>query len=196
DEERLVADVAPAGPALLRRARTDRVDLIDRTCRLVCGKQTDRPVQVVLREADRHYGQREHALAEPVEVIDRALQVRAVVPARAEHDLRVHLDPGLRERRQLLDDLTAARYTEQTLAHVRLRRVHADVQRREALLDQSREPLRAEVRQRDVAAIREREAEIVVLEVQRPARAVRIAVDEAEDALVRALTHAVRRGDD
>ena len=74
--------------------------------------------------------------------------------------------------------------------------MHAHVERRDALIDESLKALRPQVGQRDVAAVRERESEIVVPEPKRRAGPLRIPVDEAEHALVGALANRIRSRDD
>src|SRR5690606_25604526 len=106
------------------------------------------------------------------------------------------VDPGRRETSEVLEDLAATRHPENAHAHLRLRGVDADVQGRQSLVDQSLEPARSEVRERDVVAVREGETEIVIAEVERSPHAVRIAIDEAEYALVGTLPDGIRMRDD
>src|SRR5690606_16606217 len=89
------------------------------------------------------------------------------------------------------DDLTAEVHPEQAPAQFRLRSVHAHVQRRKSLVDQSAESVRTQVGESYITAVCERQPEIVILQPQRWTCLCRIAVDEAEYALVRALPHRI-----
>jgi hypothetical protein len=74
--------------------------------------------------------------------------------------------------------------------------VHTDVQRRQPLLDNPLETAWPEIRERHIASVGERKPEIVILQEQRLACILRISVDEAEGALVGALTDGIGRSDD
>jgi len=119
------------------------------------------------------------------QLVHRALEMRAVVPSRAQHDLRVHRDPGLGEalhhRQQLAPD---PRLAEEGVAQIGIGRVHRDVERREPLGLDPRQLRLVEIGQGDVVAVQERQPEVVVLHVEALAHALRELVDEAEDALV------------
>ncbi len=151
------------------------------------------PIEVVPGQADGHDGKRQHARAQALEVHDGSVQVRPVVEARTQHDLRVHLDAARDQRVELLDDVATALHPQRGHANFRLRGVDAHVQRREALLEDPVEAARTQVRQRDVTPVGEGQPEVVVLEEQGVACPRRVAVDEAERALVRALPDDIRR---
>src|SRR5439155_770002 len=124
-----------------------------------------------------------------------ALEGRAVVPARAEHDLGVHADPRLREALEPREDLGGdARAPEQRVTQRRVGRVDGDVERREPLLDDALERRLVEIGERDVVAVEERQPEVVVLDVEAPPHPLRELVDEAEHALVRAGRDLARPG--
>jgi len=78
-------------------------------------------------------------------------------------------------------------------AHVDVGGVHRDVQRRQALADDALEAAAAEAGQRDVVAVEEAEAVVLVLHVDRLAHPLGILVDEAEDAVAGARLELHRR---
>ena len=158
----------------------------DQRLRLVSGEAPEggQPLAVT-REPDRHDRGRRHLGVERGEVEDGALELGAVVPAWAEHDLGVHADPRLREPLEPREDLGGdARAPEQRVAQLRVGRVDGDVEWREVLLDDALERRLVEVGERDVVAMKERQAEVVVLDVEAPPHPLRQLVDEAEHALV------------
>ena len=139
----------------------------------------------VAREPDRHHRGGRHRGMEPGQLVHGAVEVRAVVPARAQHDLRVHGDARLGEPLHHRQQLAAHPWpAEQGVAQLRVGGVHRDVERREALGLDARELRFLEIGEGDVVAVQEREPEVVVLDVQALAHALRELVDEAEDALV------------
>ena len=73
--------------------------------------------------------------------------------------------------RKLVEDRRGAIVAEQSIADLEVGRVNAHVQRRDSLVDESLKPAGAEVGQGDVAAVGEGQAEIVVADPQRRARA-------------------------
>ena len=111
--------------------------------------------------------------------------MRPVVPVRAQDDLGVHGDarPGqaLHARHQVALD---ARLPEQPVPQLGVGRVDRDEQGREPLLLDPVELALVEVGQRDVVPVQERQAEVVVLDVEALAHAARQLMDEAEHALV------------
>ena len=138
-------------------------------------------------EPDGHHGRGRHLRMQAREVTDRALEVRAVIPFGHEHDLGVHDDAGLGETLHARHELAADRgLTQEAVAEVGLHGVDGDVERREALLLDAPQLGILQIRQRDVVAVEEGEAEIVVLDVEALAHALGKLMDEAEDALVRA----------
>ena len=99
----------------------------------------------------------------------------------------MHDDAGLGETLHARHELAADRgLTQEAVAEVGLRGVDGDVERREALLLDAPQLGILQIRQRDVVAVEEGEAEIVVLDVEALAHALGKLMDEAEDALVRA----------
>ena len=139
----------------------------------------------VAREADRHDRGRGHRGMQARQLVHGALEVRAVVPFRAQHDLGVHEIPALASR-----SITGSssrrdpRLAEEGVAQIGIGGVHRDVERREALGLDSCQLRLVEIGQRDVVAVQERQPEVVVLHVEALAHALRELVDEAEDALV------------
>src|SRR5690606_15225056 len=81
---------------------------------------------------------------------------------------------------------------QQHLANIPRRGVHGHVERREPVLKDASEVPLLEIRQRREVAVREREAVVVVANVQVAAKSLRQPLDEAEFALVRAPAHARR----
>src|SRR6185503_314186 len=136
-------------------------------------------------EADRHHRARGHRGVQSRQLVHRAVEVGAVVPARAQHDLGVHRDAGLGEALHHGQELAAhPGLAEQGVAQVGIGGVHRDVQRREALRLDALELGLLQIGQGDVVAVQERETEVVVLDVEALAQSLRQLVDEAEDALV------------
>ena len=138
------------------------------------------------RESDRHDGDREHAGTERIQVRERANELRAVVHAGHEHNLRMKRDAPLAEPAQLRDDFRSFRIAQQPAANHGIARVHGDIERRQAVLDDPVVIPRLQIGQRGEVAVAKRETVIVVADVERLAHALRIAIHEAEVAMVRA----------
>ena len=137
------------------------------------------------REPDRHDGGGRHVRIERRQLAHGPLEVGAVVEAGTEHHLRVHADPRLREALEARQDLGRhARAAEQLPAQRGIGRVHRHVERRQPLLDDTRELRFLQIGERDVVAVQERQPEVVVLDVEALAHPLRQLVDEAEHALV------------
>ena len=128
------------------------------------------------------------------EIGNRPVERRAVVDARTQHHLRIRLDADVRQPAQLLADVGRGLIAEQVAPQFRLRRVHGDVNRRESLLRESLPVRVGEIGERDEVAVKEAQAIVVVLDVQRLTHALRIAFEEAEEAVVVADLDAVERG--
>src|SRR5581483_7038068 len=147
-------------------------------------------------EPHRHDGDRGDARVELPELPDAPGQVRAVVEAGAEHDLGMHPDPAGGQPPHALHQVTAdrRRAPQEEVAHDRIGGVDRDVERREPELQDALDLALREVGQRDVVAVQEGEAVVVVLDVEALAEPSRQLVDEAEHALVGAGRDLGRRG--
>ena len=101
-------------------------------------------------------------------------------------------DPSLDEPRELWDDVGCLGVAKQPAADRRVRGVHRHVQRRETVFDDSRRVPRLEVGEGGEVAVAKRQPIIVVADIQRRPQAIRVAVDEAEIAVVPAAPDARR----
>ncbi len=175
--------------ATTQRREAALLPLLDRhheASSLIRGQQSElgQPLAVP-REPNRHDGRGRHVRMQSLEIDDRALEVPAVVPVGAQHDLGVHPDPGSGESFHPRQDLgTVSRAAEERVAERRIGRMYRDVERRQPLRLDALEGRLVQVGQRDVVAVQERQPEVVVLDVEALAQAARILMDEAEDALV------------
>ena len=122
--------------------------------------------------------------------------MRPVVPSRAKHDLRVDAQAVFRQVAELLHDQTRTLVDQQSDSDLGLSGVHAHVERTDTLLHQALHPLRPQVRQCHVAAVREGEAKIVVAQPQALPHVLRISIDETKHAFVPALPDRDGGGDD
>lgn len=122
------------------------------------------------------------------------LELVRVVALRHEHDLRMHLDARLDERDQPAQRHRATRVTQHRRPQRGVRGMHRDVEGPQAFGDDPFEVRLGETRERREVAVEEREAIVVVLDVQRPSQALRQLVDEAELAVVVAGGHPVEHG--
>ena len=120
----------------------------------------------------------------PQQVFDGAIEVNAVVEAGAEHDLPMHLNSGIRQPLDLRHKTVVFLDAEQSSPEFRLRRMHGNVKRRQALLNNAVEFSLIDVRQRQVIPEEERQSIILIFDVKRPPDILRILMDEAEHALV------------
>ena len=93
-------------------------------------------------------------------------------------------DPPPCEPRDLRHYVGRLRIAQQPTAHSRVRGVHRDVQRREAILDDPLHVPRLEVGQGGEVAVAERQPIVVVADVERPPQVRRVAVHEAEVAMI------------
>ena len=143
--------------------------------------------------ADRDNRDVLHRRMQRRQVADRAVERVAVVDAGAEHDLRVRLDAERAEPAQLLADIGRGLVAEQIAPQLGLRRMHRDVDRREPLLFEPLPVVLGEVRERDEVAVEEAQPVVVVFHVERLPHALRVALEEAEEAAVVADPDAVER---
>ena len=137
-----------------------------------------------LREPHRDDGHREHGVAQRPEIGERLLEHRAVVERGHDHHLGVHLDAARGEPRELLQDVRHARIVEEHLTRFPRRRVHRDVEGRQAILEDPRDVAVLEVRERREIPVGEGEAVVVIAYVERSPQARRQPFDEAELAAV------------
>ena len=137
------------------------------------------------RESHGHHRHRGHAGVEMRELVNRAFELRPVVPLRHEDDLRVHHDARLGQALHDGQELAAdPRLAEEAVAQRGVGGVHGDVEGGEPLRLDARELVLLEVGQGDVVSVEKREAKVVVLHVEALPHPARELVDEAEHALV------------
>ena len=140
---------------------------------------------------ERHDADRRE-LREAVEHTEqRVVEHRAVVDPRAHDDLAVHFHPGVEEQLEPAQARRAAAVAQQARPHVGIGRVDADVERAQLLGDHPLEVGLGEAGECREIPVEKREPEVVVLEVQAPAHALRQLMDEAERAVVVAGLHAI-----
>ena len=128
EKEELVRRVHPARSPLRERALPGLLHLSEGRLRVRGDKQPDRAIQVVAGESDRNHRKREDSLAERPEIVQRAVEVRAVVPPRAEHDLGMDLESPAQEVAEVVHDEASGVADQQPLAHHGLCGVDAHVQ--------------------------------------------------------------------
>ena len=110
--------------------------------------------------------------------------MHAVVPARTEHDLRVHRDVVVLKKLKLLDDIASKPVVKHPAAQFRLCSVDGNIDRHDVIADDAFLFLWAQIRQRDVIAVEKGHPFVVVFDVERVPHARRHLIDEAEDALI------------
>jgi hypothetical protein len=137
-------------------------------------------VLAVLGEAHGYDRHREHRRAQGVEVVEGAAQHVAVVHPGLQNDLRVELDSALREGLELRQDRLCPGMAQQAAAHHRIGRVYRDVEWREPVFENSLHVPRFQVGERREVAVPEREAVVVVADVQGFPQSLRKTVHEAE----------------
>ena len=114
----------------------------------------------------------------------REIELIAVVDARAHDHLTVHGDAMIEQHAQPPQRRCAALIAQHLRPQPRISGVDADVERRETFGDDALEVGFGESGQRREIAVQEREAVVVVLEIQALAHALGQLVDEAELAMV------------
>ncbi len=137
-----------------------------------------------LGQGDRHHGDGKHRAPDAVQVGEGSGQLRPVVHAGHEHDLRVELYAPLAEPGELRDDGFGFRIAEQPTAHHGIGGMHGHVEGRKPVLHDARQVPGLEIRERGEIAVAKREPVIVVPDVQCLAQAERIPVHKAEVAVV------------
>ncbi len=143
-----------------------------------------RQLRTVLRQTDRHNTDRADPRVELGEVVHCSVEVFAVVLPRHEHDLRVLNDLAVGKIPHDRENVRCFGIAEELAAQLRIGSVHGDVDRREALLDDTVEVFPRRIRKGDVVAVEKRQAEVLILEPERTSYAAWILVDEAEDTPV------------
>ena len=183
-EVQVVRAEAPREPALLERSgrkvphrRQGRPAIVHRGL-------ADQLVLAELRERHRHDRDRQDHVSQAVQVAQRPHQLRPVVHPGHEHHLGVKRDPPLPEGAQLGDDLGRIGVAQQPAAHRRVGGVHRHVQRREAVLDDPLLVPGLQVREGREIAVAERQAVVVIADVERRPHRLRIPVHKTEVAVI------------
>ena len=133
-------------------------------------------------ERDRaHAGEPRVAVEDPGQ---RVLERGAVVDARADDDLAVHLDAPVEEDLQPAQAGRALRVAQHVRPQLGVGGVDGHEQRAEALGEDALGVELGETGQRREVAVQERQPVVVVLEVEAPPHALGQLVDEAEGAVV------------
>ena len=171
-------------PEALQEHLLPLVDGMHHRAGLVDRVQAHRGLGVVAAEPERHHGDGLEFRVLVEHTGHGALEHVAVVHARAEHDLATNRDAVVEQRPQPPQAHPATGVLEHPVAHLVVGRVDADVQRREAFGDDTLEVGFGEAGQGREVAVQEREAVVVVLEVQAAAQPLRQLVDEAELTVV------------
>ena len=138
-----------------------------------------------LRHAERHHGNALNGRHHGKKIRQRLVEIVAVVPCRAEHDLTVHGNARLRHAPEMPQRIARFFVAEHLVAQQRVGRLHRNVDGH-MHFDDAVNVLVGEVRQRDIAALQKGKARVVVLEVDRFAHALGVLVDEAEDTVIAA----------
>ena len=145
----------------------------------------------VVAHAERHDADGREPREAVEDAEQRVVERVAVVDARAHDDLAVHLDAGVEQRREPAEAGGAAPVAQQARAQGGVGGVDADVERAEVLRHHALEVGLGEPGERREVPVEEREAVVVVLQVQALPHALRELVDEAERAVVVAGAHPV-----
>ena len=191
-----VAAVENVTAVFFKALRRERLHLRDRRARLlrrIGGEGGE--LFAVAGETYRHDGNAAHMRVKPRKVLQRALQRRAVVPARHGDDLTLHEDTGFGKPAENVHDLPAARVADELCAQLRIGRVHGDIQRTYLQIADALQLALGKIGAGDIVPREERKARVVVLEIERFAHPARQLIDKAEHAPVgaaRRLIHQVR----
>ena len=191
-EVEIVGAVAPWCTAVPQRAAREVVHRRQRGAAFVARRLSHQRVLAELgqRDRDRRYGQ--NGGPETVQIAQRAHQLSPVVYPRNEHHLRMKCDATFAEPAELRNHVRRFGVSEQPAAHDGIRRMHGDVERRQPVLHDALEIPLLEVGQRGEVAVPERQPIIVVTDIQHLPHALRVAVHEAEVAMIRAAADAGR----
>ena len=145
----------------------------------------------VVAHAERHDADGRETREAIEDAEQRVVERVAVVDAGAHDDLAVHLDAAVEQRREPPQAGRATTVAQQARPQIGVGGVHAHVERAELLGEHTLEVGLGEAGQRREVAVEERQAVVVVLEVEALPHALGQLVDEAERAVVVARAHAV-----
>ena len=192
EEIELVAEIQERAPRFLTQLLLPALRLVDDSGR-ACGIKLLQRVWVsaILRDADRHDGERERMGTPRGNLADRARELLAVIEPRTEHDLRVIIRACRFEAVELICDFRRALAAQHFRAELGIHALHGNVERRQMELLDAAEISLGHVCQRHEVAIEERQAIIVVLDGEARTGIGRTHVDEAEIAVVRAAADTV-----
>jgi len=151
------------------------------------------PLQPVPGQANRHPGNRSQSL-ELVQIIQRPVELLAVVHTRAQHQLGMKIETICFQSCQIVEDLRSLGVPDQRDPQLRIGGMDGHMQRTDALAFDTRPVLFGEICQRDEAAVQHRIAEIIVHHIERLAHALRNLLDETERAGVLTQPDAIERG--
>jgi hypothetical protein len=146
---------------------------------------------VVRAHAERHHTERRERREAVEHAEQRVVEHRAVVDPRAHDDLPVNLDAGVEQQREPAEAGGAAPVAQQAGADVRVGGVDADVQRTEPLGDHPLQIGLGEAREGCEVSVEERQAIVVVLQVEALPHPFGKLIDEAERAMVVTRAHAI-----
>ncbi|MNS72615.1 hypothetical protein D3C72_1060330 [compost metagenome] len=144
-----------------------------------------------LSQPHRHHRDGQERRDEGLQVPERALELGAVVHARAEDHLDVEVDAVVREPLEVAEDAPGLGMLDHLDAQLGVGGVHADVQRAQPVLEDALPVRGPHVRQGDEVALQEAQPVVVVHDVERSPKPLRHLVDEAEAAAVVALDDVV-----
>ena len=187
----LVGRVHETAAERAREAALPRRDDVEHTLRLGARVRPHVGLGGVVADAERHDADG----GEPREAVEhteqRVVERFAVVDARADHHLAVHLDPAVEQRAEPAQAGGAAPVAEQAGAQLGIGRVDAHVERAELLRQHALEVGLGEAGEGGEVPVEKGESVVVVLQVEAAPHALRELVDEAERAVVVAGAHAV-----
>lgn len=148
------------------------------------GVDTEILFGVVAGQAERHDPDGRQAGVPGKDLCRRPVERGAIVDAGTEHDLSVHGNPMVQERPEPSQRRRSPRVPQHSCSHRGVGGVDRDVERAEALLNDASKVQFSEAGQRREVSVEEREAVVVVLEVQRLAHPRGKLIDETELAMV------------
>ena len=148
-------------------------------------------VRTVLRDADRHDGQRKRMRAACDNLADSPLKLFAVIEAGTEYDLRMVIRTCSLKIVELFSNSGRTGAAQHLGTQLRVHALHRDKQRRQMKLLDALEIVRPHICHRDKVAVKERQTIVIILDGKTLAHMRGNHIDKAEIAVIGAVADAI-----
>ena len=170
---------------LVEKTLLNRVEASNRVGRVFgCHRIDARQVFTMIGQTDRDDSHRLDGRITPGQIVDGAIEMRAVVPTRTQHHLAMQLDAGGGQAVELPIESVVGVVPQHPRSNMAFGGVDRYIERRQPLIDNALQFGFGDIGQGEVVPEQERQAIVFVLDTQGPPRVAGILMDETENAIV------------